>query len=68
MRFLMRAKRRLQGPRGGCDVVISPQRAYEIVLEHVQPMRVERTALGSAIGRSLAEDVRADRDMPPADR
>lgn len=48
--------------------MISVHQALEIVLEQVQPLGVERVALDQALGRVLAEEVRADLDLPPFDR
>jgi molybdopterin molybdotransferase len=41
--------------------------ARRIVLDAVQPRAPERVALADALGRVLAEDVRATEDMPPFD-
>src|SRR5438093_8252667 len=38
------------------------------VLEKIEPLDVETIALEQAHGRVLAEDVRADIDLPPFDR
>ena len=48
--------------------MISPREALDIVLGCVRPVRAERLALAQAAGGFLAEPIRADRDMPPADR
>lgn len=48
--------------------MISVHQALEIILEQVKPLGVERVALDQALGRVLAEDVRADLDLPPFDR
>ncbi len=48
--------------------MITPHEALDIVLKHVRPLGPERKPLVEALGCCLAEDVRADRDMPPADR
>jgi len=48
--------------------MISPEEAWRIVLKHVRPMRCVSMPLREAAGLCLAEDVRADRDQPPADR
>jgi molybdenum cofactor synthesis domain-containing protein len=42
--------------------------AISVVLEKAGPLAAERVALGEALGRVLAEDVRADTDLPPFDR
>lgn len=49
-------------------MLITPAEALEIVLSSVRPLKGQRVALGKAHGRFLAEDVRSDRDQPPADR
>ena len=48
--------------------MISPRDALDIVLGCVRPLRAERLPLAQAAGGFLAEAIRADRDMPPADR
>jgi len=48
--------------------MISPHKALSIVLAHTRPLKSARAALAEASGRFLAEDIRADRDHPPADR
>ncbi len=48
--------------------VISVEQARQIVLDQVNPLPTEEIALAAATGRFLAEDVRADMDMPPFDR
>jgi len=49
--------------------VISIQQARRIVLEKLAPStRRESVSVSAAVGRRLAEDVRADADMPPFDR
>jgi molybdopterin molybdotransferase len=42
--------------------------ALEIVLREVRPLPTEEVALAEGTGRVLAEDVAADRDLPPFDR
>ncbi|HUG55161.1 MAG TPA: gephyrin-like molybdotransferase Glp, partial [Vicinamibacteria bacterium] len=42
--------------------------ALEIVLKHTPVLGTEEVPLPEAVGRVLAEDVRADADMPPFDR
>jgi len=49
-------------------MLISPKKALGIVLDNVRPLGAIASALDEAIGRCLAEDVRADRDSPPTDR
>ena len=49
-------------------MLISPRRALGIVLKNVRPLKSTRMPLDEALGHCLAEDVRADRDMPPAHR
>ena len=48
--------------------MIAPDAALGIILEHVRPLKPVRVALEEALGCFLAEDVRADRDLPPAER
>ena len=48
--------------------MIAPDAALGIILEHVRPLKPVRVPLAEALGCFLAEDVRADRDLPPADR
>ncbi len=48
--------------------MITPDAAWGIVLEHVRPLKPAAVPLTDALGCCLAEDVRADRDLPPADR
>lgn len=49
-------------------MLVTPTRALAIILRNVRPLKVGRKPLNEAFGCCLAEDVRADRDMPPADR
>jgi molybdopterin molybdotransferase len=49
-------------------MLIGPQTALGIVLKHVLPLTSKRISLKEALGHCLAEDIRADRDLPPADR
>jgi molybdopterin molybdotransferase len=42
--------------------------ALEIVLAHTKRLAAEEVELAHALGRILAEEVRADADMPPFDR
>ena len=48
--------------------MISPKTAFKIVLKHVRPLKTGRKPLADALDCCLAEDIRADRDMPQADR
>ncbi len=48
--------------------MITLDKALETVLKHVRPLKTIRKPLGEVIGCCLGEDVRAKRDMPPADR
>lgn len=48
--------------------MITVDQALSIVLDHVEPLGVETVALEEAHRRILAEDVRADIDLPPFDR
>jgi molybdopterin molybdotransferase len=47
--------------------MISADQALQIVLENVAPLGVERIALLDALGRVIAEDIRASRDIPGFD-
>ena len=49
-------------------VVIPVEKALEIVLAHTPSLPAEEVVLTEALGRVLAEDVRADADLPPFDR
>jgi molybdopterin molybdotransferase len=49
-------------------MAISPQKAWGIIRSCVKPLGSIRKPLHEAFGYCLAQDVRADRDMPPADR
>jgi len=48
--------------------LITPKEALRIVLECVRPLKTTRRPLEEALGYCLAENVLADRDMPPARR
>lgn len=48
--------------------MISVPEAIQIVRQQTQPLATERVELSSALGRTLAEDVVADSDLPPFDR
>ena len=48
--------------------MITVDQALAIVLEHVEPLGNETIALEHAHRRILAEDIRADIDLPPFDR
>jgi len=48
--------------------MISVKEALELVMETAIPLGVETVSVHDAIGRTLAEDVYADRSMPPFDR
>ena len=48
--------------------MISPQAALKIVLNTILPNKVEKILLEDAFGRTLAEDLIADRPFPPFDR
>ena len=49
-------------------MAISPQKAWGIIRSCVKPLGSIRKPLREAFGYCLAQDVCADRDMPPADR
>jgi molybdenum cofactor synthesis domain-containing protein len=48
--------------------LISPQNALDIVLKTTRPLKSLSTRLADADGFCLAQDVRADRNLPPTDR
>ena len=48
--------------------MISVDAALDIVLKHTPVLGAEDVTLAEALGRVLAEDVRADGDLPPFDR
>lgn len=48
--------------------MITPQEALELVLRRAVPLGEVSRRLPEALGHCLAQDVRADRPMPPADR
>jgi len=48
--------------------VIPVEKALDIVLAHTPALPSEEVVITDALGRVLAEDVRADLDMPPFDR
>jgi molybdopterin molybdotransferase len=48
--------------------VIPVEKALDIVLSHTPTLPAEDVLVTDALGRVLAEDVRADLDMPPFDR
>jgi molybdenum cofactor synthesis domain-containing protein len=48
--------------------MITVDQALSIVLQQVQPLALETVSLEQAYRRILAEDVRADIDLPPFDR
>ena len=48
--------------------MITPDKALTIIPKCVRPLKAASMAPSQATGFCLAEDVRADRDMPPAER
>lgn len=46
---------------------LSVKDAQKCVLQHVRPLDTEETTLEKALGRVLAQEVRANRDQPPYD-
>ena len=48
--------------------MLSVEDALAVVLREAKPLPSEEVALAEALGRVLAEDVAADRDLPPFDR
>src|SRR5512143_91446 len=47
--------------------MITFEQARSLVLENVSPLEAERVPLPEALGRAIAETVRAPADMPPWD-
>ena len=50
------------------EAMLPVEDALEIVLAHTPRLAAEEVELADALGRVLAEEVRADADMPPFDR
>jgi molybdopterin molybdotransferase len=48
-------------------MMISVEEALEKILSHIQPLGTEKISLPDALGRVIAEDVYAKRDIPPLD-
>jgi len=48
--------------------MLTPTEALSVVLAHCQLQPAEKVPLQQAVGRVLARPIRADRDLPPADR
>lgn len=48
--------------------MLTPDAAWALVLEHARPLKTVTVPLAEAVGLRLAAEVRADRDLPPADR
>ncbi|MBI2441415.1 MAG: molybdopterin molybdotransferase MoeA [Lentisphaerae bacterium] len=48
--------------------MVDPQQAWGLISSALKPLPVVRQKLSESAGCVLAEDVRADRDLPPADR
>lgn len=48
--------------------MITPEAAWELILKHARPLERISLPLEKALGCWLVETVRADRDLPPADR
>ena len=49
-------------------MTVTCAQAFQIVLDHVRPLGIVALPLEDCFGRFAAEDVRADRDLPPADQ
>ena len=49
-------------------MVVTVEKALEIVLAHTPTLPAEVALIDGALGRVLAEDVAADQDLPPFDR
>ena len=52
---------------GGCSRPPKPSSASSQAIDDVAPLPPERVPLAAALGRALAEEVRADRPLPPFD-
>lgn len=52
----------------GQDLMISVKEADNIIYSVHYPSSVIRVGLGDALGKTLAEEVKADRDLPPFNR
>jgi molybdopterin molybdotransferase len=48
--------------------MVDHKTAWEIVRRHIRPFGQEEVELGSALGRTLAGSLKADRDYPPFNR
>jgi molybdopterin molybdotransferase len=48
--------------------MLTPDAAWAMVLAHTRPLKTATVPLAEAPGLRLAGEVRADRDLPPADR
>lgn len=48
--------------------MISIAEALKIIVENVSPVETEKIELSAVCGRVLAEEIRADMDLPPFDR
>ena len=49
-------------------VLLTPQQAWSSILKHTTCLTATDVSADEALGHVLAEPLRADRDMPPADR
>ena len=47
--------------------MITVEEALEKILSHIQPLGSEKVSILEALGRVIAEDIYADRDIPPLD-
>jgi molybdopterin molybdotransferase len=47
--------------------MISVEEALDKILSHIQPLGFEKVSLLEALGRAMAEDIYASRDIPPFD-
>jgi len=48
--------------------LIATKEALKIILTNVRPLKAVRNSIDEVLGCCLAEDIRADRDLPPTDR
>ncbi|MDP3016439.1 MAG: molybdopterin molybdenumtransferase MoeA, partial [Deltaproteobacteria bacterium] len=47
--------------------MITVEEALEQILSHIQPLGFEKVSILDALGRVIAEDMIAPRDLPPYD-
>src|SRR5262245_44774053 len=62
------SREKLRISQSRMNQMITVDQAIHIVLSKIAPLAAEEVDLDSAPGRLLAQDVRADLDLPPFDR